>query len=271
MARTDVLIFTGVGRGSIAADGAMLRWLTGQGVRLSEGDYTDNAVRVAHTDPARHVWCVMRNRWFVIADYLAAHAARYRYVLMSDTKDAVLQANPFEGAHDMRGAVVFSGEGAGKVRTLRQSRKGRPRTLNCARGVGDAARLRLDQTEPLNAGVTAGDARAFANFTRALSRLIAHVSTVECLATKDCTDQGLYNLLAYHFWDEYLPHTRRIVLPMERALSYTLGHKLDCCRIDTQGRVLNDNNLLPPVVHQYNKGAAGRALKSTRFYEALAF
>ena len=38
--------------------------------------------------------CVMRNRWFVIAEYLQRHSWRYRHVLMSDTKDAVLQADP---------------------------------------------------------------------------------------------------------------------------------------------------------------------------------
>ena len=149
----------------------------------------------------------------------------------------------------------------------RRSKKGLPRTLNCARDASKAARRALGDTEPLNAGVTAGDVRAFANFSRALAQLIAHVTTPRCLETKDCTDQGLYNLLVYHFWEEYLPHTRKIVLPMERALSYTLGHKKDCCRHDAHGRVLNDENRIPAVVHQYNKGAAGRALKRTRFFD----
>ena len=80
------------------------------------------------------------------------------------------------------------------------------------------------------------------------------------------TEQGLYNLLVYHYWDEYLPHTRKVVLPMERGLSYTLGHKQSCCRLDADGRVLNDRGRAPAIVHQYNKGAAGRALKHTRFF-----
>ena len=42
---------------------------------------------------------------------------------------------------------------------------------------------------PYPCQVTAGDARAFANFSRALSRLVAHVTTSACLETKDCTDQ----------------------------------------------------------------------------------
>ena len=262
--RADVLIFTGAGKGSLASDPTTGRWLQEQGVRLVEGDYADSASRVAHTDPSRYVWCVMRNRWFVIAEYLQRHSWRYRNVLMSDTKDAVLQADPF-AAVDMHGAIVFSGEGGGKVLRLRDSKKGLPRTLNCARGVSPEARLTLGNTEPLNAGVTAGDARAFANFSSALSRLVAHVTTTACLATKDCTDQGLYNLLVYHYWHEYLPHTRKVVRPLERALSYTLGHKKGCCRIDADGHVLNDGHQVPAVVHQYNKGAAGKALKRTRF------
>jgi hypothetical protein len=80
---------------------------------------------------------------------------------------------------------------------------------------------------------------------------------------------GLYNLLVYEFWGAYLPHTRKIVRPMERALSYTLGHKPgeSCCRVDERGRVLNDVGEVPAVVHQYSKGAAGRKLQRTKFYE----
>ena len=52
---------------------------------------------------------------------------------------------------------------------------------------------------------------------------------------------------------------------MERALSYTLGHKPgeSCCRVDERGRVLNDVGEVPAVVHQYSKGAAGRKLQRT--------
>ena len=48
---------------------------------------------------------------------------------------------------------------------------------------------------------------------------------------------------------------------MERALSYTLGHKRKCCRVDGEGRVLHDGGTLPAIVHQYAKGAANAALK----------
>ena len=39
----------------------------------------------------------------------------------------------------------------------------------------------------------------------------------------------------------------------------------DGCRIDADGHVLNDGHQVPAVVHQYNKGAAGKVLKRTRF------
>ena len=66
--------------------------------------------------------------------------------------------------------------------------------------------------------------------------------------------------------DAYLPHARRVMLPMERALSYTLGHKKGCCELDRHGHVLNARGGVPAVVHQYNKGAAGRALQNTKFF-----
>eukprot|EP00966_Prymnesium_polylepis_P003817 86780-Prymnesium_polylepis.2 len=165
--------------------------------------------------------------------------------------------------------MVFSGEGSGKVLTLRQSKKGLPRTLKCAPGASDAERRRLEGTEPLNAGVTVGGAAAFLNFSRAMSRVIRRVTSVECVAVKDCTDQGLYNLLVYLYWGAELPHTGKVVLPMERALSYTLGHKRPCCKVDARGRVLNDAGRVPPIVHQYAKGVAGRILPRTRFWKAV--
>ena len=125
-------------------------------------------------------------------------------------------------------------------------------------------------TEPLNAGVTLGGARAFANFSAALAALISRVTTAECLSVKDCTDQGLYNLLVYAHWADYLPHTRKLVLPMERAFSYTLGHKPRAPAVDSDGRVRNDHGDVPPLLHQFAKGRAGLTLsrKSPRFVEA---
>ena len=68
------------GKGSLAYDAKQAAWLSEHNVRLVEGDYADSGARVAHADAAAHVWCVMRNRWFVIAEWMARHAAQYRYV-----------------------------------------------------------------------------------------------------------------------------------------------------------------------------------------------
>ena len=138
-------------------------------------------------------------------------------------------------------------------------------TLLCAL----AQRELLLDTEPLNAGVTVGGAEAFYNFSVAMSSVIKRVTTIACLDVKDCTDQGLYNLLVYAYWARYLPHTRKLVLPMEQALSYTLGHKRRCCDVDNSGRILNDGGNVPPVVHQFAKGSAGRALPRTRFWSKV--
>ena len=147
-AHTEVMLFTGRGNGSLLAHAPTAAWLRERSVRVLEADYADSDARVAHRDRRLHVWCVNRNRWFVIRDYLQTRASRYRFVLMSDTRDAVLQADPFalrapSGGLLLDRAMVFSGEGAGAVRTLRQSKKGMPRTLRCARGVSEAGRARL--------------------------------------------------------------------------------------------------------------------------------
>ena len=65
---------------------------------------------------------------------------------------------------------------------LRESKKGLPRTLKCARGASAAEKRQLEGTDPLNAGVSAGDALAFLNFSTAMTRVIAHVTTAACLA-----------------------------------------------------------------------------------------
>ena len=276
--RTDVALFTGTGRGSIAADGATARVLRRANVRTIEGDFRDSPARVAHSDGNKYMWCVVRNRWFVLRDYLRAHVQEYRYVLMTDVRDAILQADPFawapRGAADaanfeLRRSIVLSGEGSGSVKVLAQSPKGKARTLGCAGepALDEAARTMLLATDPLNAGVTLGGAGAFLNFSAAMSDVISRVTTHACLAIKDCTDQGLYNLLVYTRWQRMLPHTTRLLVPMEGgALSYTLGHKKGKVVVGSDGRVRDDTRAyVPPVVHQFAKGRAGKALQRTRF------
>ena len=92
------------------------------------------------------------------------------------------------------------------------------------------------------------------------------------LTAQDCTDQGLYNLLVYHRWTSYLPHTRKLVVPMEAgALSYTLGHKEGVPAVDADGRIRDYTRAyVPPVVHQFAKGRAGKALRRTRFATFLS-
>lgn len=275
-ATTEVALFTGPGRGNIAADHGTARVLRDADVRTIEGDFRDSPERVAHTDGRRYMWCVVRNRWFVLRDFLRAHAHEYRHVLMTDVRDAVVQANPFAwtprsgtAAFDLRRTIVLSGEGSGSVMVLAQSPKGKARTLGCAGtpALDASAQQRLLATDPLNAGVTLGGVHAFLNFSAALADVIHRVTTASCLDVKDCTDQGLYNLLVYQFWKAHLPHTRRHIVPMEGgALSYTLGHKKGRVSVDSDGHVRDDTKrYVPPVVHQFGKGRAGKALQRTKF------
>ena len=196
-AQTQLLLFTSEGAGALTADAAMARWLAEQRVAVEYGDFADAPSRGAHGAPEKFIWCVMRNRWFVIADYLERHAGRFRYVLMTDVRDVVLQADPFAAAlaknlvDGSQSTVVFSGEGAGRVKQLRDSKKGKPRTLDCAGPAPLRApeRQKLLATEPLNAGVTLGGAAAFRNFSRDGRRDPATTSAA-CVGIKDCTDQG---------------------------------------------------------------------------------
>jgi hypothetical protein len=282
-ASTELALFTGHGKGNIAATPAMERALRDADVRIIEGDFRDARDRVAHGERANYMWCVVRNRWSVIRDYLRSHAHRFRHVLMCDVRDAIVQSDPFAWAprgraaaraFDLRRTIVFSGEGSGSVKVLSQSKKGAPRTLSCMGNTPlseKERKQRLLSTDPLNAGVTIGGAHAFANCSAALATLLAEVTTPACLAVKDCTDQGVYNVLAYARWESLLPHTSQLLVPMEGGvLSYTLGHKKGAPRVDSDGHVRDDDGHVPPLVHQFAKGAAGRALKrNTRFTQLL--
>ena len=110
--------------------------------------------------------------------------------------------------------------------------------------------------------MTLGGAAAFRNFSRAMAAVIQRTTSAACVGIKDCTDQGLYNLLVYQYWGEYLPHARRVLLPTERALSYTLGHVTPCCRVAPDGTVLAKSGEAPPILHQFTKAEAGRKLLS---------
>jgi hypothetical protein len=126
--RTEVALFTGKGPGNLVRDTVLARVLRRSSVRVLEGDFDDSNERVAHREPSRHVHCVMRNRWFVIRDHLRSHAHRYRFVLMTDVRDVLLQGDPFQwrpdelqraGSErfDLTRTVVLSGEGSGATST----------------------------------------------------------------------------------------------------------------------------------------------------------
>ena len=272
---TQIVLLTE--RSSFKAVQSFARRLEAQlGVQLVQGDFMDNAERVEHdgTGGSRFVWCPMRNRWFVIRDFLRqrmiSRQPEYRHVLMSDVRDVIVQRDPFANASLLAGTVIFSGEG----RTLRHSRKGLPRTVTCARELGaDPDTLKwLQTTEPMNAGVTLAGGRAYRQFVEAFTLLLTKVTTPPCLAVRDCTDQGPYNLLAHWLWNasEHLAHTRRLLLPIERALSYTVSKVRGCCRLDeASGRVLNGEGVAPALIHQYSLGSSAKALSlSSRFGEA---
>ena len=53
-----------------------------------------------------------------------------------------------------------------------------------------------------------------------------------------------------------------MLLPTERALSYTLGHVTPCCRVAPDGTVLAKSGEAPPILHQFTKAEAGRKLLS---------
>ena len=51
-----------------------------------------------------------------------------------------------------------------------------------------------------------------------------------------------------------------------QVFSYTLGHKKGVPHVDDDGAVHDETKTyLPPLLHQFGKGAAGKALKRTRF------
>ena len=67
------------------------------------------------------------------------------------------------------------------------------------------------------------------------------------------TEQGLYNLLVYHYWDEYLPHTRKVV--RTRTLTPTPTLTLSLTRTQTLTLTLSRHvgHLFvrdPLVIHQ---------------------
>ena len=93
------------------------------------------------------MWCVVRNRWFVIREFLREHAPEFRSILMTDIRDALLQADPFARrpsghAADRRARPAASGFAAqsssavkaAEVRTLRQSKRV-PRVRCSAQGI----------------------------------------------------------------------------------------------------------------------------------------
>ena len=69
------------------------------------------------------------------------------------------------------------------------------------------------------------------------------------LNSKDYMDQGLHNYMIYN--NEYGCNVK--IVDNKNELVYTAGHDKDNVKLDDNNQILNANNKVPYIVHQYDR------------------
>lgn len=205
--------------------------------------------------PAGETCYLFRDRHLHFYNYLIKHAHKYKYVLITDSRDVVFQANPFDwiniwrkrlekikGNNDfINDFVVFTSEGFKRT----QSGFACIEHFEFQRDV-PMPHLKNDNDKYVcNAGVTLGTAKAIQNF-----ELLMFMTTMKTIGR--CTDQAALNYILYFLENN---NTYQISFPQHDNLCLTgEGVKIGCVEpLLINGKLFNPNNELYFIIHQWDR------------------
>jgi hypothetical protein len=205
--------------------------------------------------PAGETCYLFRDRHLHFYNYLIKHAHKYKYVLITDSRDVVFQANPFDwiniwkkrlekikGNNDfINDFVVFTSEGFKRT----QSGFACIEHFEFQRDV-PMPHLKNDNDKYVcNAGVTLGTSKAIQNF-----ELLMFMTTMKTIGR--CTDQAALNYILYFLENN---NTYQISFPQHDNLCLTgEGVKIGCVEpVLEKGKLFNPNNELYFIIHQWDR------------------
>lgn len=178
----------------------------------------------------------LSSRFFTYLDFLARHGGNYRYVMLTDLRDVVFQADPFAGP--LPAGIVFAQE--------------RCRIGDCpvnrawvAQGYGDAVAENMRDCLISCAGTTFGTIGGMLRYLTAMTSEL----TSRPVAIEGGIDQGVHN---------YIVHMRPPAaawLDTDNSLAATLHYvPVDAVTMSSRGALIDGK--LVPVLHQWQKHAA---------------
>lgn len=178
------------------------------------------------------------SRFFDYYNYLASH--NYDYVMLTDTRDVVVQQDPFInlpkglylGLEDNR--VLIKNDIAYNARWIKEV-------------YGNAKLNEIQDNEISCAGVTLGDYDSVMSYLKTMNDEFLRLPF--SIMLKSNYDQGIHNKLLYSNQFENVVLCR----PLNSVIS-TIGLiPLDELEITQDGKVLNAEGKLLPIVHQYDR------------------
>ena len=177
-------------------------------------------------------------RQLLSLQFLREHRRDYDWVLLTDWRDVYFQADPF--SWDLPAGVhLFLEDASNKIGRSRQHESWLESQF------GRAVYEELKAETISCAGTVLGDIDSVLKY---LSRMIALIMNAGSLR-EAVGDQGIHNYLLYK---ERLPEI--ILHENGRGPILTLGAmRPEDVRLDPQGRVINDDNKIVPVLHQYDR------------------
>ena len=181
-----------------------------------------------------NVYCIRFPLYYI---HLARSAGKYANVLISDVRDVIFQRDPFD--FDLGDEVCcFLEDERDRIRDCRYN------TNWLKLGFGPGAVEEVGDNLVSCSGVTLGSYRAMMHYLEVMNehllRLKSHPNGM---------DQGVHNYVLYK---RRLKDVR--LFANGRGPVLTMGKTTDLpTRFDEQGRVLNDDDTVPGVLHQYDR------------------
>jgi len=189
---------------------------------------------------AQYVFNMMCVRFVVYHDFLAKHGSEYENVLLTDARDVYFQDDPFRDFNEP--GVCFYLE-----------------DTRYSLGTSDANREMLEQafnkeiaqqlaSQPIAcAGTTMGSVPAIMEY---LDLMLDHLFNAPWMHRVCVQDQGVHNFLAHV---QMKDRSRCFANNHGRVHTMGLSKADQDLHFDAQGRLVNEDGSLIPVLHQYDR------------------
>jgi len=188
---------------------------------------------------------INNSRFVKYADILLDEEENYKNVFLTDTRDIIFQADPFENLPDAF-LYFFSEESKIKI-------KDEPYNSQWLKSLyGDQMFSTLESFNIVCAGTTLGSMMNIKKYVLTMWRMLVEVGQKNPNLYRSNIDQGLHNFLAYKSGGEFDNFQIKETGDLVGTIGLTLTYSPEDITTDEDGNILVKNKIMP-IIHQYDR------------------